>query len=340
MQICQGIRERGLNFLWSCDTRVDVLTEELLREMRLAGCQRLSLGVESGSPAILKAIDKKITPDKIIRAAEMAKKVGIQVRFYMMLGNRGETRETFHETLSFLERAKPHQYLFSCLSVYPGTIDFHDAEKMGWLDRRVYFTGKFQELKVPFDVTEDDARLMAQWFEHNHGLQRCYAPSVEDCRAILAELGDHHAAHMDLAGALFEAGDWAGAERHARRALESGTPVPGLAHNLLACVASRRFDLGALQEHLRQAVRNDPYHFVVAKNVEALRSWLAQGGPVQKTALHLDPRHEFQLFEKTQQPALPGPLPQDWRAWQTPRAEHLLPRSKQGFARRHLQLLE
>jgi len=30
---------------------------------------------------------------------------------------RGETRETFAETLRFLERAKPHEYVFSCLSI-------------------------------------------------------------------------------------------------------------------------------------------------------------------------------------------------------------------------------
>ncbi|MGC4095429.1 MAG: radical SAM protein [Polyangiaceae bacterium] len=53
LELCRGIRARKLNFLWSCDTRVDVLNEELLREMRLAGCQRLSLGVESGSQRIL-----------------------------------------------------------------------------------------------------------------------------------------------------------------------------------------------------------------------------------------------------------------------------------------------
>ena len=53
LELCRGIRERKLKFLWSCDTRVDVLNEELLYEMRLAGCQRLSLGVESGSQPIL-----------------------------------------------------------------------------------------------------------------------------------------------------------------------------------------------------------------------------------------------------------------------------------------------
>src|SRR6185295_3284580 len=124
-----------------------VLSDELLRAMRLAGCTRLSLGVESGSTAVLKNINKKITVEQILRSTALAKSYGIQVRYYMMLGNRGETRETFHESLAVLERAKPHQYLHTSHSISPGTLDFDDAEKSGGLDRRVYFTAPFQELK-------------------------------------------------------------------------------------------------------------------------------------------------------------------------------------------------
>ena len=113
-----------------------MLGDELLREMRLAGCERLSLGVESGSQRILDAIDKKITADEILASTELAKKYGIKVRYYMMVGNRGETRETFDETLAFLERAKPHQYIFACLSVYPGTRDYDWRARPGWLDAR------------------------------------------------------------------------------------------------------------------------------------------------------------------------------------------------------------
>jgi anaerobic magnesium-protoporphyrin IX monomethyl ester cyclase len=315
MDICKGIRERKLNFLWSCDTRVDVLTEELLKEMRLAGCQRLSLGVESGSPKILKAIDKKITAEKIIGAAQMAKKYGIQVRFYMMLGNRGETRETFYETLEFLERAQPHQYLFSCLSIYPGTVDFHDAEKAGWLDRQVYFTERFQELKTPFDATPEDAQLMSEWFKLNSGLQRMFVEGVEDCKRILEHVGEHHAAHMDLAGAYYRTGQHVAAVRHLDAAQALNYPLPGLIHNYRACIAAAAFDLKATQEHLRNALREDPYHFVVARNAETLRRWLVEGGPVKNTPLVLEAAHEFQLFEPTAQPSLPGPLPDDFAQW-------------------------
>jgi radical SAM superfamily enzyme YgiQ (UPF0313 family) len=325
IEICRGIRERKLDFFWSCDTRVDVLSEELLREMRLAGCERLSLGVESGSAAILKAINKKITVEQIIRSTELAKRYGIEVRYYMMLGNRGETRETFEETLAFLERAKPHQYLFSCLSIYPGTLDFQDAEKAGWLEREVYFTGDFQELKTPFDASPEDTVLMSEWFEKNRGLRVGYRPDVAACRGILERLGDYHGAHMDLATALYREGQAAEAETHAERALELGYPAPGLALCLLACIAAARKDYAAVEDRLRKALRLDPQHWVVARNAETFRVFLAAGGPESGRALELVAGHGFALFERTVQPTLPGPLPDDFASWSDPSAGGVRP---------------
>lgn len=320
LELCRGIRQRNLRFLWSCDTRVDVLNEELLREMRLAGCQRLSLGVETGSPTILANINKKITTQEICDAAAMAKKFGIQVRFYMMLGNRGETRQTFHETLDFLKQAKPHQYIFSCLSVFPGTADFHDAEKAGWLDREIYFTGDFQELKVPFDASEEDTAYLNDWFSRNKGLRDYYVEGVEECQAILRELGDHHAAHMDLAGAYFRAGDLDRAEHHAQRALELETPVPGLALNYLACIAFERGDIQGMQDHFMAAAKRDPQHHVLIQNVQAARLWFKNGGPARGLPLNLVGSHQFQLLERTEQPSLPGPLCDDFAQWDAPLA--------------------
>lgn len=315
LALCRGIRERGLGFLWSCDTRVDLLTEELLREMRLAGCERLSLGVESGSQRILDAIHKKITVDEILESTRLAKAFGIKVRFYMMLGNRGETAETFRETLAFLERARPHQYIFSCLSVYPGTLDFHEAERAGWLDREAYFRDRFQELKVPFDASEADTALMNGWFAENSGLREGHRDTVDECRAILERLGDHHAAHMDLAVALHAERRLDEAERHVRRALDLGYPLPGLAHNHLACIAKERGDLDGMMRHFTRAAELDPQHWVLIRNVNAARAWFKAEGPARGLPLALEVRHDFQLLERTVQPTLPGPLPDDWAKW-------------------------
>src|SRR5579883_647838 len=310
--LCRGIRERNLRFLWSCDTRVDVLGDELLREMRLAGCERLSLGVESGSQKILDAIDKKITVDEIVRSTELAKKWGIKVRYYMMIGNRGETAETFRETLRFLERAKPHSYIFACLSVYPGTRDFDEAVNAGWLDAEFYFERDFQELKTTFDASDEDTALFRDWFQKNKGLKEGHREGVDECRAILERLGDHHAAHMDLAGAYYRQGELDRAEEHVRRASDLGYPLPGLVHNYLACIEARRGRLERMQSHLAEAARLDPQHWVVQRNVQAARR--AAGGPPGATDLVAT--HDFQLLERTAQPTLPGPLPEDFAVWQ------------------------
>ena len=349
--ICREIRERKLNFLWSCDTRVDVLSEELLHEMRLAGCQRLSLGVESGSNTILRNIDKKIDAETIVRATGMAKSYGIQVRHYMMLGNRGETVETFNETLEFLDRAKPHQFIFSCLSIFPGTRDFDLAEKEGWLSREAYFEGDFQELKVPFDASEETTRVMNEWFADNSGLNDCYVEDVPAARAILEKVGDHHAAHIDLAAALLRAKELDEAEVHVTRALELGYPVPGLAYNYLACISFLRGDIEGMKEHFMTAAQDDPQHFVLMRNVEAVRQWFKSQGPEKGTPLELDVRHDFQLLERTEQPTLPGPIGEDLTDWQSavvselprriPRAEEVMLEGHEriGFPQKRLRVL-
>jgi tetratricopeptide (TPR) repeat protein len=312
IELCRGIRERGIKFAWSCDTRVDLLGEDLLREMRLAGCERLSLGVESGAPEILEQVDKKITTDDIVVSTELAKKYGISVRYFMMLGNRGETHETFRETLDFLERAQPHEYIFSCLSIYPGTRDFTDAEAAGWLDRKVFFTERFQELKTPFDAPDDLVEVMNAWFADHCGLQRVFRASSKERRDTLALLPDHAASHLDLGAALFEEGEWQDAEAPFRRALELGHPLPGLVLNYLACVAVERGDYDGMMDLYSEAARRDPQHALLIRNVNAARAWFKQEPASRAAKVDLVAGHDFQLLERTAQPSLPGPLPADF----------------------------
>ncbi len=315
LELCRKMRERKVALLWSCDTRVDVLSDELLREMRLAGCERISLGVESGSQRILDGIDKKITVDEILESTRLAKSYGLKVRYFMMLGNRGETRETFAETQRFLARAAPHEYIFACLSIYPGTRDFHDAERAGWLDREQYFTGEFQEYKAPFDADAETLETLNAWFAQNSGLQTGHRDTTAEHEAILAKLGDHHAAHMDLGASYYHEGRLDLAERHVRRALELGYPCPGLAYNHLACFAKARGDLDGMMDHFSHAAKVDPQHWVLIQNVNAARAWFKQGGPGRGLPLALTVRHDFQLLERTIQPTLPGPLPDTFASW-------------------------
>jgi anaerobic magnesium-protoporphyrin IX monomethyl ester cyclase len=325
LELCDEIRSRKLKFFWSCDTRVDLLNDELLRSMRLAGCERLSLGVESGSQTILDAIDKKISVAEIEASTRLAKKYGIKVRHYMMVGNRGETRATLAETEAFLERARPHEYVFACLSIYPGTRDFDDSVMLPgepwtqtrWLNKEQYFTDPFQELKTPFDASEEDAAYFNDWFRARRGLQTFPQETVAVYEAVLEALGtEHHAAYMDLGAAHYREGNLDEAERYVRKALALDYPLPGLAHNHLACIAFARGDLEGMMQAFSTAARLDPQHFVLLQNVERARAWFKAGGPEKKLPLKLEVRHDFQLFERTVQPSLPGPLPDHFAEWE------------------------
>ena len=350
LSICEEIMRRKVNFLWSCDTRVDVLDAELLLAMRRAGCQRLSLGVESGSDEILANIDKKITAEEIISATNLAKAVGIQVRYFMMLGNRGETAETFRTTLDFLDRALPHQYVFSCLSVYPGTRDFQEAVRQGWLDPNVFFEQDFQEYKTPFDADEQTTQLLNEWFHEHRGVRQHYLEDVPAARAILERVGDHHAAWVDLGGAHFRAFEFDEAERCMHRALQLGYPVPGLALNYLAVIAQKQGDLKGMQDYFLRAAKTDPQHQVLIQNVEKARAWFKQRGPERGVPLELEARHDFQLLERTLQPTLPGPLSPDFHDFDAapeavprhlPGSSEVTPEryGKQGFGSRRLKVL-
>jgi len=235
-----------------------------------------------------------------------------------MVGNRGETRETFAETLAFLERARPHQYIFAALSVYSGTPDYDLACEAGWLDPELYFERDFQELKTTFDASDEDTDFFRDWFQRNKGLHEPWREGTDECRAILGRLGDHAPAHMDLGGALYREGNLDEAEVHVRRALELGYPLPGLALNYLACIAARRGDFETMKERFAEATKRDPQHWVLTSNVHAVRRWLAQDGQQKDLPLELDAKHEFQLLERAAQPTLPGPLADDFAVWSPP----------------------
>ncbi|MEM2685440.1 MAG: hypothetical protein QW114_08140, partial [Candidatus Nezhaarchaeales archaeon] len=66
--LCRAIRERSLNLVWGCETRVDMVDRETLLEMRKAGCYWIYFGLESASQSILNSMRKGIRVEQIKRA--------------------------------------------------------------------------------------------------------------------------------------------------------------------------------------------------------------------------------------------------------------------------------
>lgn len=119
--LCHALRHHSLRTAWSAQGRVDTVDQEMLEEMKSAGCTELMFGVESGSDRILQYLVKGFTREKIIRAFDLCHRVGIKPGAYLIVGVPGETRQDILDTLSLVERIEPSLLNFSFLTPYPNT---------------------------------------------------------------------------------------------------------------------------------------------------------------------------------------------------------------------------
>jgi len=91
------------------------------------------IGVESGSPVILKEIKKNLKVNEIINAFDWAKEVGLQRHAYFMVGSPSESRETIHQSENLIERIKPDFLAFTIFTPYPGCEAYEEAKRKGYV---------------------------------------------------------------------------------------------------------------------------------------------------------------------------------------------------------------
>ena len=123
LAVCDEIINRRLELKWTSFARVDTVSEEILTQMKAAGCSAVSFGVESGNPQILKTIKKGITREQVVAGGDMCRRTGVTPHASFILGLPGETPQTIRETMDFGEQLKELglSYGFHLLAPFPGT---------------------------------------------------------------------------------------------------------------------------------------------------------------------------------------------------------------------------
>lgn len=129
IEICKLIRKRKLDITWVCNTRLDTLDEEILREMRLAGSDKISVGVESGSQEILNAMGRNITLEEMKKGIKKIRKFEFLLHITAMVGYPGETNKTINATKKFIKKINPDTFFIFIATPYPGTKLYEIAEK-------------------------------------------------------------------------------------------------------------------------------------------------------------------------------------------------------------------
>lgn len=296
--ICDAIIDNRMNFLWSCDTRVDSLDEEVLRKMRLAGCQQISLGVESGSPAILESIHKKTTPEEILEITRLARQFGIHIRYYIILGNRGETPETVGQSIDLIRAGRPSSVMFCTLGFCPGTEEWELLRRDRGLTPDIFFANDFKELSVATNrqgewdllLTQIQCEIGSLGFEY----------TVAEREAIAERLPEAHAVHLELANAYLKAARLDDAEAALGKAESLGFPIAGAIDNQRACIALAKGDvehaLAVLERSLERVA-----HPMLEVNRQSLLTWMQIPAVLRGEPPPLNDSiqaHDYQLYEQ------------------------------------------
>jgi anaerobic magnesium-protoporphyrin IX monomethyl ester cyclase len=106
--ICNELKERGLDIVWACDSRIDTIDKEMLLSIKDAGCRTVWFGIESGTQEILDYIQKGITIPQIKEVVKLSKECGMRVGGTFMIGIPGETIDQMHKTIEFVCELRPY----------------------------------------------------------------------------------------------------------------------------------------------------------------------------------------------------------------------------------------
>ncbi len=96
--------------------------EALFAALGRSNFRYVNIGLESGSERVRREILKRdYSNDDIVRAVNLARKNGLKVGFYNMLGIPGETIDDFNETVGINRICLPDFHYLSIFYPYPGT---------------------------------------------------------------------------------------------------------------------------------------------------------------------------------------------------------------------------
>jgi hypothetical protein len=182
---------------WWCEARVDALTRyspDTWRLLKRAGLTMVFFGAESGSDAVLRKMNKKITTEQTLEVAARTREHGIIPEFSFVFGDPDEPEREIENTLAFVRRLKNVNPAMELISYFytptpqrrgtygnidplagtPATLEewtepewvawmTHEDPRVPWLDRRLKDRVEDFELVLKSRFPSVHERRIARW---------------------------------------------------------------------------------------------------------------------------------------------------------------------------------
>lgn len=154
--------ENNLNLQWFAHARVNVVTRDLLRKMKSAGCMKVGYGIESASKEILEISKKNIDLERAPEVFKITKEEGIEILAYFLIGLPGETKKTWKDTIKLAIELDPDTVSFNIATPFPGTELAKDMHKYGKIYGDLASFTNDDALYAPFGMTVKKLQRMSK----------------------------------------------------------------------------------------------------------------------------------------------------------------------------------
>jgi len=151
-ELCRLLRENKIDLKWTCETRADLISKELLESMKSAGCETIFFGVESGSPTIQQKLNKNIDLQEVKRTFELCREVGIRTTTSFMLGIPGETVDDMNATFKFAKSLQADWCMFNIYIACPGSKLYDEVISQGLYDQMDNYLARVKTKDFDYDT--------------------------------------------------------------------------------------------------------------------------------------------------------------------------------------------
>lgn len=193
-EFCDKIRSQVPGLLWSCTGRVNLVNDEIVGAMKEAGCVSISYGFESGSPRMLRSMNKRATLEQMKNSIRINRKFEMMLPVSFIIGMPGEDERSCRETVDFCVKNSLPLKSMMFATPYPGTRLFDFAVSTGRIEKNklhefVIMLEDARDFTINLTDTFTDEQLIAMREEMIDGVSSRVAPIPEEiCNGKLANL--------------------------------------------------------------------------------------------------------------------------------------------------------
>jgi radical SAM superfamily enzyme YgiQ (UPF0313 family) len=165
MSLCHKLAAQPIEMQFNCTVRIGHTDEELLQQLKDAGCLMVSVGVESGDPQQLERLKAGVTRDMVRETVARIQEKGLRAKGLFMMGVVGETEESIRKTSDFIIELGLDDMNMSKFTPFPGAPCWNTIHEEGTFEENWRLMNCLNFVFVPKGI-ESRERLDQLYNEH------------------------------------------------------------------------------------------------------------------------------------------------------------------------------